>query len=125
MSRVGKFLLFIIVSIVGTVGLIRISFVVEDRWGHEAFIKWEGLAGFTLVLFWLFVGRSEKYLKQKRFWLVVAILLAGHLVAFSIVLSRFEEWKLVWFIVMAIEYPLFHRLRDRFVGPSPEKQDPN
>jgi len=96
---------------------LKIAFVVQDRWGHEAFIRWDGLAGFTLFLFGLFVAESEKFLRKWRFWVVTAILLMGHLAAFAMVLTHVGEWKLSWFIVMVIEAPLFFFVRDKFVLP--------
>jgi peptidoglycan/LPS O-acetylase OafA/YrhL len=97
--------------------LIEITFVVEDRWGHDAFIRWGGLTGFTLLLFGFLVGDSQKFLRKWWFWVMTAILLVGHLAVFAIVLTHVEEWKLTWFMVMAIEYPLFLFLRDKFVLP--------
>jgi hypothetical protein len=94
---------------------LKIAFVVEDKWGHDAFIRWDGLVGFTLGMFVLFVAKSEKDLRKSRFWLLTAILLAAHLTGFAIVLTHFEEWRLPWFMVMAFEYPFFLILRNRFV----------
>jgi hypothetical protein len=94
---------------------LKIGFVVEDNWGHDAFIRWFGVAGFTLAVFALFVCNSEKLLRNWRFWTLSATLLAIHLTGFAIVLTHVEEWKLSWFMVMVIEYPVFLLLRDKFV----------
>jgi hypothetical protein len=80
-----------------------------------------GLGGFTFGIFGLFVGDSAKVLREWRFWVLVAILLLAHLTAFVIVLSHVEEWKLTWFMVMVVEYPLFLFLRDKFVSLSRPK----
>jgi hypothetical protein len=108
------FLLILLGALISFVGL-KITFVVEDRWGHDAFVRWDGLAGFTLIMFGLFVAESEKFLRKWRFWVLVAILLIGHLTAFAIVLTHVQEWKLTWFMVMVIEYPLFLLLRNMIV----------
>lgn len=88
----------------------------KERWGHDAFIRWGGFTGFTLALFGLLIGDSEKLLRTVRFWVVTAILLAGHLAIFWIVLTHVEEWQLTWFLVMIPEYPFFLVVRNRFVG---------
>ena|ERR1035437_20028 len=108
------FLLILLGVLIFFVGL-KIAFVVLDKWGHDAYIRWDGLAGFTLGLFVLFIAESEKFLRKWRFWLLVAILLAVHLTGFAIVLTHVEEWRLTWFMVMVFEAPLFFFLRNRFV----------
>jgi len=97
---------------------LRIAFAVQDKWGHDGFIRWDGLAGFTLGLFGLFVAESQKFLRKRRFWVVTGILLMGHLAVFAIVLTHVEEWKLGWFMLMVFEYPLFFFLRNNFVRAS-------
>jgi hypothetical protein len=112
---------YLVLGLLGTLIsllLLRIAFVVEDRWGHDAFIRWFGLALFTLVSFAVFVCDSERVLRSWRFWALSAILLALHLIGFWIVLTHVEEWKLSWFMVMVIEYPLFLFLRNKFVRAS-------
>jgi multisubunit Na+/H+ antiporter MnhB subunit len=111
------FLLILLGALLFLVGL-RISFAVQDKWGHDAFIRWEGLAWFTLGLFGFFVAESVKFLRKLRFWVVTAILLIGHLIAFAIVLTHVEEWKSSWFMVMVFEYPIFLFLRNKFVYTS-------
>jgi peptidoglycan/LPS O-acetylase OafA/YrhL len=110
-------LLICVLSVLVVFASLKFTFVIEDRWGHDAFIRWGGLAGFTLGLFGLFVADNEKFLRKWRFWVVTAILLMGHLAAFVILLSHVDEWKLPWFMVMVIEYPIFIFLRDIFVSP--------
>jgi hypothetical protein len=115
--RVRNFLLYALLCVLIAFAFIGITFVVEDRWGHDAFIRWGGLTGFSLGLFALFVGDSQKFLRKWRFWAVTAILLAVHLTAFAIILTHVREWKLTWFVVMVVEYPAFLFLRDAFASP--------
>ena len=95
---------------------LKIGFVIQDKWGHDAYIRWDGLSGFTLLLFGFFVSESLQFLRKWRFWVVTAILLAAHLAAYAVVLTHVEEWRLTWFMVMVIEYPLFLFLRDKLVN---------
>jgi hypothetical protein len=91
--------------------------LIQDKWGPQATIRWGGLAGFTLVLFGLFVADSERALRTRRFWALFSVLAAGHLAGFAIVLTRAHEWKLSWFMAVALEYPLFLLFRRLFVLP--------
>jgi hypothetical protein len=86
---------------------IAMVFAVQGRWGHDAFIRWGGLAGFTLILFGYFVGDSRSLLRERQFWLLTIVLLAAHLGLFIVVLSHIDEWRLMWFTGMVLEYPVF------------------
>jgi hypothetical protein len=108
-------LLIFILSILAALANLAIAFAIEDRWGHEAFVRWDGLAGFTLGLFGLFVADSEKFIRKQRFWELNVILFLIHCVVFTIVLINVETWRLTWFMVMIIEYPFFLLLREKFV----------
>ena len=118
--RLRNFFLLLLLSALIAFALIGFGFVIVDQWGNDAYIRWGGLTIFTLTLFALFVGKSEDYLRAWRFWGMFAIILAVHLGAFAIVLTHVEEWKLTWFMVMVVEYPLFLFLRNNFVEPPME-----
>lgn len=119
-NRVKSFLLYASLSIVIALAFLKISSIVKNEWGHAAYIKWGGLSLFTLGLFTFFIAESEKFLKEWRFWGATAILLAVHLAAFVILLTHIEEWKLTWFMVMVIEYPVFLFLRNSFLTSRPK-----
>jgi hypothetical protein len=113
-GRVRDYILYVLI----TVAFAGMVFMIQGRWGHEALIRWGGLAGFTAVLFGYFVGDSRQHLRQHQFWVLTAILLVLHLTAFVILLSHVEEWKLMWFTGMVIEYPVFMYFRSRLPYPS-------
>ena len=124
MKRTGSNLLGVkekvlicILSILIAFVALRIGILVQGRWGDDASNRWGGLVCFTLALFALFVAESERFLRRWRFWGVTATLLMGHVAGFAIVLTHVETWRLIWFMVMALEYPLFLVVRDRFVSP--------
>jgi len=102
-----SWLFFISLGALLAFGGLKLTFLVQDRWGHDAFIRWGGLTGFTLGLFALFIADSEKFLGKIRFWVMTATLLAIHLTLFGILLTHVPEWKLMWFMVMVLEYPVF------------------
>jgi len=104
---VRDYILYVLIAF----GFLGIVFLIEGTWGHDAFIRWGGLAGFTAGLFGYFVKESREYFRVRRFWTLTAVLLIVHLMAFAIVLTHLAEWKLMWFMVMALEYPVFIYLR--------------
>jgi len=79
------------------------------------FTRWGGLVLFTTLIFGFFVNDSRTYLKQKQFWILSACLLTLHLAVFVVVLSHVVVWKLLWFMVMIVELPVFSRLRERLL----------
>jgi hypothetical protein len=113
-SRVIDYVLYIAI----TFAFLTMVFVVQGKWGHEAFIRWGGLAGFTLALFGYFVGDSRSLLRERRFWLLTALLSATHLAFFIVVLTHVDEWRLTWFTGMALEYPVFLFFRGLLPEPS-------
>jgi uncharacterized membrane protein YjjP (DUF1212 family) len=116
MQLVRRFLLYASLSVLLALGFLGASFVVLNRWGHDDFIRWGGFTGFTLGLFGLFIGESDKHFKQWQFWVLTAVLLAIHLAVYSAILLHAEEWKLTWFMGMAFEYPVFLYLRNMFAA---------
>jgi apolipoprotein N-acyltransferase len=113
-SRVRDYVLYVAIAFT----FLGAVFVVEGKWGHEAFIRWGGLTGFTAALFGYFAQESRQYFRERRFWMLTAALLAVHLAAFAIVLTHVEEWKLMWFMVMVFEYPVLLYARSRLPNPS-------
>jgi hypothetical protein len=108
-SRARDYILYVLIAL----ALVGLALVVEGRWGHDAFIRWGGLGGFTSVLFCYFISESRQCFRERWFWMMTAALLVAHLTAFAIILTHVEDWKLMWFMVMAFEYPVFAYLRDR------------
>ena len=115
-DRLKRNLLICILSVLVVFALLKTMSVVEDRWGHDASIRWVGLGWFTLAVFALFAAKSDGFINSGRFWSVTVVLLLVHLVAFVTLLSRVDEWKLPWFMVMVFEYPLFLAARDKFAS---------
>lgn len=111
-SRVWDYFLYTIIAF----AFLGAVFAVENKWGHEVFIRWGGLAGFTLCLFGYFIADSRELSRVWHFWVLTALLLSMHLAGFAILLSHVDEWKLMWFTVMVIEYPILLLLREKFLS---------
>jgi len=117
-SRIRDYVLYVVI----TFAFIGTGIVVDSKWGNDAFIRWHGLTGFTAGLFGYFISNSGQFLREKKFWVLTAILLLVHLAGFIIVLSHVDEWRLTWFIGMAIEYPVLVFFRSRLPNPSQESE---
>lgn len=113
-SRVIDYALYITITFTS----ITMAFVILDKWGHEAFIRFGGLAAFTSILFGCFVSESRPLLRERRFWLLTSLLLATHLALFMIILTHVDEWRLMWFTGMVLEYPAFLFFRGLLPGSS-------
>ena len=66
-----------------------------------------GLFLFTIFIFGFFINTSRRFLRERRFWLLTALLLGIHAATFITILLRIDEWKLLWFNVMIFEVPPF------------------
>lgn len=108
--------LLIIVPLV--IGLLILCAFFASSVSHRVYIRWGGLALDTAVLFGLFINYSRQFFRQRQFWVLTAVLLAVHLTAFAIVLTHVEEWQLMWFLVMVLEYPVLVFFRNRLPNPS-------
>ena len=76
------------------------------------FIRWGGLALYTIFIFGFFIHLSRRFFGERTFWLLTACLLAVHVAAFIAFLLRIDEWKLLWFNVMILELPPFLLIRN-------------
>lgn len=110
--RVRDYILYILIGF----SFMAITFAVELNWGRGAFIRWGGLAVFTAIVFGLFIRASRSYFRQWHFWALTGVLLCIHLGGFVVVLIQVPGWRLMWFMIMALEYPVLLLLRDRIVG---------
>jgi hypothetical protein len=113
-SRVRDFVLYIAIGFAFVGVLIAVA---RSSVSHDAFIRWGGLAFMTAILFGYFISNSGQFLREWKFWALTAILLSVHLVAFAVILTHVDEWKLIWFSGMAIEYPMLIFFRSRLPFP--------
>jgi hypothetical protein len=62
---------------------------------------WIGLGMFTAITFWGAVVQFRSSWKRPLFWLATAVLLAIHLLVYSMVLIREPDWKGSWFALVS------------------------
>lgn len=108
-NRLRDFALYLLISL----AMVCLALVLaRTSLTHDELIRWGGLTANTLFLFGFFISRSREAFKMWRFWGLLVLLLAAHLAVFITLLIHIQEWRLIWFAGMAIEYPLFVYLRD-------------
>jgi hypothetical protein len=108
----------LLVVVPAVVAVLLLGAFVASSVGHDAYIRWGGLTLNTAALFGFFINYSRQFFRQRQFWVLAAVLLALHLTAFAIVLTHVEEWQLMWFSVMVLEFPVLVFSRNRLLNPS-------
>ncbi len=109
--RVRDYVLYVAI----TFASLGVEFFVEGKWGHEAFVRWGGLTGFTAGLFGYFISDGRQHQRERQFWVLTAVLLSVHLTCFAILLTHVAEWKMIWFTGMSFEYPVLIFFRRRLL----------
>ena len=61
-------------------------------------LRWLGFAGETVILFGYMLGATRPYWKNRRFWLGFIGFLVFHTLGYAVVLTRVEQWPLMWFV---------------------------
>ena len=103
----------VLVVVPVVIGLLIVCILFAFSVSHDVYIRWGGLALDTAVLYGLFINYSRQFFRKWQFWALTALLLSVHLAGFAILLTHVDEWKLTWFTVMAIEYPVLIFFRNR------------
>ncbi len=99
-KRIITLLLEILVGLVLAGAIILYAAVGPFRWMPA--VRWWSLAGTTALIFWAVVKQFRHHWHRLSFWLKVAGLLAIHLLAYAVLLSRFPEWRLLWFVPLSV-----------------------
>jgi hypothetical protein len=82
--------------------------------GDQA-LRWGGLLVNSAILFAYFIQDSDEQRHSKAFWRLTSVLLITHFIFFGLIISRADEWKPVWFMVMVPELAFFVAIRNRTV----------
>lgn len=117
MRHVRDFAIYIAIALGIGLGLIYLAATGVQISG-EVFIKWGGLAGNTAILFGYFVADSKAVWQRRCFWALIFGLLCVHTAIFCTILLHVSTWKLLWFLIMYLEFPGFMLIRDKLFGPS-------
>jgi hypothetical protein len=111
-SRIRDFVLYIAISFAFVAMLIVVA---RTGVSHDVYIRWGGLALNTSILFGYFIADSRQFFLRWQYWILTAVLLSVHLAGFIVVLTHVQEWKLIWFMVMFLEYPMLVFFRSRLL----------
>ena len=81
-------------------------FAISVKTGIAIPKRWFGLCLWTGFLIWIICRQFKQHLRQVKFWITFLSLLVIHMFAFVVVLQRYPEWGLGWFMpIVVIEVP--------------------
>ena len=106
--------------------VIAVAIFVSAKTGITIPKRWFGFCIWTILLIW-FVQRLGKHHRSNRtFWLAFGGLLVVHVLVFVIVLRRFTEWGLGWFMpVFLVEAPAMVVLLETVVARKTSSSSPH
>ncbi len=79
--------------------------------------RWIALSYWTGFLIWLVCKLNKANLRQVKFWVTLFGLLLVHVIAFVVVLQRYPEWRLIWYVpIVVIEAPCMGMVLDAIMG---------
>jgi hypothetical protein len=99
-KRILTFLLEILFGLVLAGAIILYAAVGPFRWMPS--LRWWSLAGTTALIFWAVVKQFKRYWHVLSFWYKVGGLLIIHCLAYTAVLLRVSEWRLLWFVPLSV-----------------------
>lgn len=99
------------------VGFSALQVVLAIMFGEQV-LRWGGLLVNTAIAFGYFIHDSREERRRRVFWVLCIALLIVHLIGFGFVISRAQEWKPAWFMVIVPEMAIFLVLRNLFVRNS-------
>ncbi len=87
--------------------IIWAAVIVSIKTGISIPARWLGLFSWTCALLWVVFRQCKGELRSGRFWLALAMLLAVHIAAFTLLLRAYPQWRMAWFMfIFLIEAPL-------------------
>jgi len=95
-ERIRDFVIYVLIG-VGVVAFIMVLAFNRDFFHPEQIARWGGLVLYTPVIFGAVIQQHRQFWKQAAFWVTIAILLLLHIAAFSMLLQRVQEWRIVWY----------------------------
>lgn len=107
-----RFIDYLLYIAIGS-AFISVALFVAFRWSDNAYARWFGFVCCTAILFGAFLQDSRKFFRVRRFWEITFLSLLVHVLLFAAVLAHVAEWRLLWFTVMAFEYPVLLFFRDK------------
>jgi len=83
--------------------LIALLFIsIHLGWNEVGFMNALNVTGNTLVLFGLFIAYSRSLWRKPSFWVLIGLLVLGHLLLVWSILTRYGGWKPVWWYELTL-----------------------
>jgi hypothetical protein len=106
----------------GIIALAALFLVIQMYTGKKITSAWIGLIGYTPVIFWFSIRSLRSQWRHVTFWMAVTGLLVVHLLGFTLILRDYPQWRMFWFIPVAIvEVPIFSAVLDAVFKDSKHK----
>ncbi len=61
-------------------------------------VRWIGLAINTPIVFWYPAHEHKQHWHRPSFWVTLTGLFILHVLAFTVLLRNYPEWRLLWFV---------------------------
>ncbi|HVA63156.1 MAG TPA: hypothetical protein VNF74_05480 [Terriglobales bacterium] len=87
--------------------IIAVMMATGFEWGADVIIKWDGLAGYSALLFWALLAGEREQKRTAAFWGFVFLFALAHTAGWVLLLRAIPEWKILWFCVVFAEVPVF------------------
>ena len=121
MSRVGGTFLYVVIGIVLVAGIVALAALRPDI-SYDRFHTWFSFAFFTAILGLVLAKMYWPVRKSAKVWLLLALFLAMHIVAYTFLLQRVRQWpSLLYLLTGPAEVMLFAAIAKILLDVLPPK----
>ncbi|HEY3930383.1 MAG TPA: hypothetical protein VGL89_18565 [Candidatus Koribacter sp.] len=93
---------FYLLLALGGLAVMAGALFVNVRYGFYIPARWVGLILYTTLIFWVVVRYCRPQWQMPKFWVSVTGCLVTHLLFFDWVLTVYPDWRVIWFMPIAI-----------------------
>jgi hypothetical protein len=102
---------------VGCLIIFALVLFISTKAGIAVAWRWIALSYWAGFLIWLICRLNKANLRQVKFWVTLFCLLLIHITAFVVLLQRYPEWRLIWYVpIVVIEAPCMGMVLDAVMG---------
>jgi len=101
MRRIRDLVLYILIACVIVIAVIASTYWAPlQKVSDQSFVKWGGLSGNTMCLFWWAIKQYRRFWRKRVFWWTMVGLLLVHVAIFWVILINVQQWRMAWFLVI-------------------------